>query len=48
VVIIHNHSSWSADASTTFSTSGYNVRGTGPVPPDVPSMIANGPKWITC
>jgi uncharacterized protein (DUF362 family) len=36
---------WSADASITFVTTGYIVRGPGPFPAVVPSMIANSPEW---
>ena len=38
---------WSADASITFFTTGYIVRGPGPLPAVVPSMIANSPEWIS-
>ena len=35
------------EASITFLTTGYIVRGPGPFPAVVPSMIANRPGWIS-
>ncbi len=38
---------WSADASMKFLMTGNIVRGPGPLPAVVPSMIANRPVWIS-